>query len=88
MWQWLRGGALGVRFRRQHPIGHYVLDFYCAQVRLAVEIDGAIHDGQEGYDQYRDDWFASQGIRVLRIPDEDVREDIEAVLEMIRRALK
>src|SRR3954469_10158826 len=49
LWQALRGGQVGgLRFRRQHPIGHYVLDFYCPALRLAVEVDGAAHDIPEG----------------------------------------
>ncbi|NLO07083.1 MAG: endonuclease domain-containing protein [candidate division WS1 bacterium] len=88
LWQELRGKRLGVRFRRQHPIGKFVIDFFCNERRLAVEIDGPVHEKQQGYDRYRDEWLAEQGIRVLRIPDEDVTENISGVLDRIREALK
>ncbi|MFP4250560.1 MAG: endonuclease domain-containing protein [Armatimonadota bacterium] len=87
LWQLLRRKALGVRFRRQHPIGDFVLDFYCAPARLAVEVDGTVHDEQEGYDNWRDDWLNGQGIRVLRVSDEEVKKNMEGVLEKIRREL-
>ena len=91
LWQALRGGqAGGLRFRRQHPIGAYVLDFYCPAIRLAVEVDGAAHDipGQAGHDQRRDAWLSAQGIRVLRVPAADVlnEERREAVLDTIAAA--
>src|SRR3954451_7225963 len=75
LWQALRGGrGGGLRFRRQHPIGPDVLDFYCPAVRLAVEIDGAAHDSpdQAGHDLRRDAWLAEQRIRVLRFLAADV----------------
>ena len=87
VWQRLRRGALGARFRRQHPIGEYVLDFYCAQAHLAVEIDGPTHEDQAEYDQQRDAWLADRGIRVLRVSDGEVRENLGAVLEKVRSAL-
>ena len=63
-----------LRSRRQHPIGPCVLDFYCPSARLAVEIDGAHHDGlgQIWHDARRDAWLAEQGIRVMRIPATDI----------------
>ena len=88
LWQYLRGGGLGVRFRRQHPIGGYVLDFYCARAHLAVEVDGPVHEEQEEYDQQRDAWLSEQGIRVLRVSDDEVRDDIVSVVGEIERALE
>jgi very-short-patch-repair endonuclease len=87
LWQHLRRKALGLRFRRQHPIGDYVLDFYCAKAKLAVEIDGPIHEQQKGYDRARDEWLATRGIRVLRVADQEVKTDLEGVLQKIRTAL-
>src|SRR4051795_6949535 len=75
LWQALRGGGVGgLRFRRQHPVGPYVLDFYCPALRLAVEVDGAAHDipDQAGRDLRRDAWLAEQGIRVRRFLAADV----------------
>jgi very-short-patch-repair endonuclease len=88
LWQELRGGRLGgLRFRRQHPVGPYVLDFYCPGDKLAVEVDGAAHDfvEQGRRDERRDAWLAERGIRVLRFAATDVLEDrnIEGVLAMI-----
>ena len=91
LWQALRGGQVGgLRFRRQHPIGPYVLDFYCPALRLAVEIDGAAHDNPDraGRDLRRDAWLAGQGIRVLRVPAADIlsEEKREGVLDTIAAA--
>ncbi|WP_394889340.1 endonuclease domain-containing protein [Mesorhizobium sp. AaZ16] len=93
LWEQLRRGGLdGMRFRRQHPVGPYVLDFYCAASRLAVEVDGAVHDllGQTHHDICRDAWLAGRGIRTLRIAASDVLEDqaLEGVLVMIAEAGK
>jgi very-short-patch-repair endonuclease len=78
LWEPLRRGGLdGMRFRRQHPVGPYVLDFYCAASRLAIEVDGVVHDlpGQMHHDNRRDAWLARRGIRTLRIAASDVLED-------------
>ena len=84
LWRALRGRqANGLKFRRQHPIGPYVADFYCAQAQLVIEIDGASHLGQEEYDQARTAWLESQGYRVVRYTNSEVQENIAAVLENI-----
>ena len=75
LWQALRrGGVAGLRFRRQHPIGAYILDFYCAALGLAIEVDGAVHDHprQVTHDVARDAWLAERGITVLRFNASDV----------------
>jgi len=87
LWERLRRRQLGLRFRRQHPIGDYVLDFYCGEALLTVEVDGPAHADQQGYDRERDRWLASRGIRVLRLPDDLVREDLGEALRLIREAL-
>ena len=91
LWQALRGGrAGGLRFRRQHPIGPYVLDFYCPAARLAVEVDGEAHDipDQAGHDLRRDAWLAEQGIQVLRVLAADVLDEKrrQGVLDTIAAA--
>ncbi len=75
----------GRRFRRQHSIGKYVLDFYCPSERLAIELDGASHmsDGRYQADMERDAWLQSIGIRVLRFENRLVFDATEQVLEMI-----
>jgi len=87
LWQALRRRALGVKFRRQHPIGEFVLDFYCEEARLAVEIDGPVHAGQVGYDRWRDEQIGERKIRVLRVASGDVEADVRGVLERIKACL-
>jgi very-short-patch-repair endonuclease len=85
LWVALRRRDLGgIRFRRQHPLGPWVLDFYCAERRLAVEVDGQGHNhGPLGRDERRDSDLAQRGVRVLRFTAADVMGDIEAVLATI-----
>jgi very-short-patch-repair endonuclease len=87
VWQELRGNRLGVHFRRQQLLATYIVDFYCHQARLVVEIDGSPHRQQQGYDQVRDSYLARFGIRVLRLADHSVRNDIASVICAIRDAL-
>jgi very-short-patch-repair endonuclease len=71
----LRANRLeGIRFRRQHPIGPYILDFYCSAARLAIEIDGVGHDvaNRARHDERREAWLAEQSVQVLRIAARDV----------------
>ncbi len=85
VWVHLRKRKDGLAFRRQHPIGPYVLDFYCAQARLAIEIDGEHHyyDDQQRKDVVRDAWLKSQGIETWRIPGLEIMADPEAMAEQI-----
>lgn len=87
LWVVLRGERLaGLKFRRQHPVGPFVLDFYCPAARLAVEVDGMGHDHPEraAADRRRTAWLTTQGIEVLRLTAEDVRVNLEGVLGAIR----
>ena len=87
LWAQLKGRKLeGLKFRRQHPIGPYILDFYCADLELAVEVDGLIHGDadQIHHDERRTAWLAAQGLSVLRVASCDVRDDVEGVLNAIR----
>ncbi len=80
----MRAGALGgLHWRKQHPVGPYVLDFYCAQARLCIEIDGQTHEFTMARDARRDAWRGQQGIETLRIPAEAVRVTPESVLAQI-----
>src|ERR1700676_1151538 len=75
VWEMLRANRMeGIRFRRQHPIGPYILDFYRSAVRLAIEIDGVGHDvaDRARHDERRGAWVGGQGVRVLRIAARDV----------------
>jgi very-short-patch-repair endonuclease len=91
LWVRLKNRRLGgFKFRVQHPIGPYILDFYCAEARLAVEIDGFSHWSaeQERHDQRRDAYFAAMGIQTLRLSNELLKEPgraAEVVLDVLRR---
>jgi very-short-patch-repair endonuclease len=83
LWQRLRGGKAGAKFRRQHPIGPYVTDFCCRERGLVVEIDGAVHDGRGEYDAVRETFLRENGYRVIRVNASDVLKDIDAVTDAI-----
>jgi very-short-patch-repair endonuclease len=85
LWREFRKRPSGLKIRRQHPAGHYVLDFYCATARLAIEIDGAGHDGEEAarYDARRSAFLKSQGVATLRVPAKAVLENLEGALARI-----
>ena len=89
LWQSLRGGKQGgFKFRRQHPIGPFVLDFFCARMRLAVEVDGATHhtSATNAHAIDRDDWLGDHGVHVLRIPATLILDDLDAALQRIGQA--
>ena len=90
LWQQLRKKPDGVQFRRQHPAGPYVLDFFCATASLAVEIDGESHDfgDRPQRDLRRDEWLKGQGVNVLRIPAVEVLKNLDGVLQAISAALR
>jgi len=86
LWQKLRNRSLrGYKFRRQHPIHHYILDFYCAEKKLAIEADGYIHTIQENrlYDNKRTEYLESLGITVLRFSNEEIINQTDTVLNQI-----
>ncbi len=72
-----------MKFRRQHPLGKFVLDYYCEQQKLCLELDGDSHRDRARYDFDRQAWIEAQGIRVLRFGNDDVLENLERVLESI-----
>ncbi|MGC6400659.1 endonuclease domain-containing protein [Sphingomonas sp. FW199] len=82
LWQALRRRPAGLKFRRQHPSGPYVADFYCHQAKLIVEIDGEAHErgDRQARDASRDRWFAERGLTVIRYPACDVLNDLDAVV--------
>ena len=88
LWTRLRGKQLGFAFRRQRPIGPYIADFYCADLKLVVEVDGATHFGRERYDAARDRYMRALGIEVLRFSDFKVRFDEETVVTEIELAVE
>ncbi len=89
LWQRIRDRQLdGAYFRKQHAIGTYIVDFFCAKAKLVVEVDGDTHAEQEMYDAERTEWLNLQKhYRVLRFTNDEVRHNIEGVLDSIRDAL-
>jgi len=73
----------GIYFRRQHPYNIYILDFYCFQANLVIEVDGPIHDMTIEYDSERTRFLESSGLKVLRFTNEDIESRIDWVLELI-----
>ena len=86
LWQRLRGGQAGAKFRRQHSIGNFIVDFYCRDAALVIEIDGIAHDmgDRPERDVERDRVLAGEGYKVLRIAASEVLRDVDAVAESIR----
>ena len=88
LWSFLQRRKLGGRkFRRQHSVGPYILDFYCPAEKLAVELDGSAHDHEaaQHYDRRRSAFLTQLGIRTLRLENQDVRKNIEGVLIAIEQ---
>lgn len=86
LWACLRRKRLnGLKFRRQHPLGRYIADFYCPEVLLAIELDGTVHNlkDQKEYDELREEMIEVHRVRVLRIRDQEIEKDIEGVLRKI-----
>ena len=91
LWAALRNRKLdGLRFRRQHPVGTTILDFYCPEFRLAVEVDGAYHDApeQKARDAERTHFQELKGYRIVRFRNEEILNDLGVVLETIRAATR
>jgi very-short-patch-repair endonuclease len=87
LWRRLRRGLLGVRFRRQVVMGRFIADFYCAAAGLIVELDGSVHDERRDVDEERDRLLRRSGMQILRFRNEDVLDDLDAVLETLTAAL-
>lgn len=84
MWELLRANKLGVKFRRQHPLGKYVADFYCHRARLVIELDGDAHQDKEHKDGAREDWMRLQGLVVVRFRNEAVLHEPGRIVESVR----
>ena len=85
LWQRLRGRQLhNVKFRRQHPIDRFVVDFYCEQHKLIVEIDGSVHQYTAEEDAIRQEYLESLGLAVLRFSNDNVFQDLDAVVSAIK----
>jgi len=88
LWQRLRNRQLhGFKFRRQHAIERFIVDFYCAEARLIVEVEGAIHQYTQEEDAIRQEFLESLGLRVLRFTNDEINTSLDKVLEKISAAL-
>ena len=88
IWRWLRNRRFGDhKFRRQYPIGRYVLDFYCHELKLAIELDGSPHEFRWQYDVRRTAELRGYGITVVRFANEDVRTDPDQIAALIEYAI-
>jgi len=87
LWQHLRGKHLGARFRRQHAIDRFTVDFYAHEPRLIIEVDRPVHETQKAYDAARQAFLESLGYRVVRFTNKQVLQDVQGVLAVIRAAL-
>ncbi len=88
LWEKLRGRKfLGLKFRRQKPIGRYIADFYCAEKKIILELDGASHDSKATYDGKRDAMLNASHLSVIRIPNDAIIADIDKVLMNIASCL-
>ena len=84
LWQHIRyRQMMGFKFRRQAPIGRYIVDFVCYEQRLVIELDGGQHAVSQQYDHSRSEWLRSQGFRVIRFWNNDVMNNIEGIKEVI-----
>lgn len=85
LWEYLRTKPLGHKFRRQHPIGIYIADFYCHSLKLIIEVDGSIHDSAEAKakDESRENILATEGIKFLRFRNEDIAANSSNAIKMI-----
>ena len=85
LWQRVRNNQLGMRIRRQQPIWRFIADFYCAQAKLVIELDGDTHANPEQvqYDNARTAWLEASGLRVIRFTNLDVHQHLDAVLAAI-----
>lgn len=86
LWREIKGKKLGVRFSRQIPIDRYIVDFYCKDLYLAIEVDGSIHfkEGHQEKDMKRQNRLKSLGVTVIRFSDLDVKNNLGRVLEKIK----
>ena len=85
LWEQIRKrGVEGTRFRRQRPIGRFIVDFYCAETGLIVEVDGAVHRGREKYDENRDEFLSAGGYTILRFTNDEIHYRMDEVMEKIR----
>ena len=87
LWSKTRRKQLGCQFYRQRILGNYIVDFYCPEARVIVEVDGGQHN-ESGKDKKRDTWLANQGFKVIRFWDNEVLKNIEGVIQKLREEIQ
>ena len=89
IWQYLKNKGIGVKFRREHSISGYILDFYCIEKNLIIEVDGGVHNTEEAreYDEVRDKFFTDLDFKVLRFSNGEVENNIHNVIAKIKSYL-
>ncbi|OGI60568.1 hypothetical protein A2641_03480 [Candidatus Nomurabacteria bacterium RIFCSPHIGHO2_01_FULL_37_25] len=88
LWRELRNRKLGIKFRRQHPLEKFILDFYAPEIKLCVELDGSSHKENLEYDKLRTEYLKSNEIRTIRFWNREVETNLENVLEKIKKEIK
>ncbi len=83
LWNHLRGKGLGRKFRRQSSIGPFIVDFYCPELKLVIEIDGGDHRQKQEYDTERECFLSEQGCNILRFSNDDIRCRLQSTLNLI-----
>jgi very-short-patch-repair endonuclease len=89
LWEELKNKRLGMKFRRQHPIADYIVDFYCHSLKLVIEIDGGYHldRDQKEYDHYRAEDLSGFGIVIIRFTNSQVKNDLDKVIKEIKKQI-
>jgi len=90
LWEKLRNRKLGLKFRRQHPIDMYILDFYVPEIKFGIELDGSIHNIKENkeYDKERTEYLRSKNIKILRFQNSEIENNLDMVLNKIKEKIK
>ncbi len=87
LWQELRDKKLGVKFRRQHPVDSFILDFYAPEIKLAIELDGSPHTESQEYDRLRTEYLNLNGIKIIRFWNSEVEKNLEEVVRKVRNEI-
>ena len=90
LWEKLRNNNLNVKFRRQHPFDMYILDFYAPAIKLAIELDGSIHNSKEAkeYDKERTEYLELKKIEVIRFWNSEIENNLESTIKKIKEYIK
>lgn len=87
LWKELRNKKLGIKFRRQHPLDKFILDFYAPELKLGVELDGSQHKEYKEYDNLRTEYLSTHGIKIIRFWNSEVEKNLKNVISKIRAIL-